>query len=83
MHLPGVTVFAGPNGAGKTSLLEAAFLLSHGRSFRSGAREAAVEHNRGPKVISFKKRRRQNSKRSRGHRQHHTVVRIVDIVAAK
>ena len=42
-----------------------------------------VEHTRGEKVIAFKKRRRQNSKRSRGHRQHHTVVRITDIVAAK
>src|ERR1044072_4311276 len=41
-----------------------------------------VEHNRGKKVIAFKKRRRQNSKRSRGHRQHHTVVRITAIVAA-
>ena len=41
-----------------------------------------VEHNRGKKVIAFKKRRRQNSKRTRGHRQHHTVVRITDIVAA-
>ncbi len=41
-----------------------------------------VEHNRGDKVLSFKKRRRQNSKRIRGHRQHHTVVRITDIVAA-
>src|SRR6185437_11950809 len=28
-----------------------------------------VEQTRGPKVISFKKRRRQNSKRKRGHRQ--------------
>jgi DNA replication and repair protein RecF len=42
---PGVTVFAGPNGAGKTSLLEAAFLLSHGRSFRSGAREALLKRD--------------------------------------
>ena len=38
-----------------------------------------VEHGRGPKVISFKKRRRQNSKRKRGHRQDLTVVRIVEI----
>ncbi len=38
-----------------------------------------VEHARGPKVISFKKRRRQNSKRKRGHRQDLTVVRIVEI----
>ena len=37
---PGFNVLIGANGAGKTSVLEAAFLLSHGRSFRSGAREA-------------------------------------------
>ena len=42
---PGVSVFVGPNGAGKTSLLEAAFLLSHGRSFRSGAREALLKRD--------------------------------------
>lgn len=40
---PGVTVFAGPNGAGKTSLLEAAFLLSHARSFRAGAKDALLQ----------------------------------------
>ena len=40
-----------------------------------------VEQTRGPKVISFKKRRRQNSKRTRGHRQHNTTVRILDIAA--
>ena len=36
----GMTVFSGANGAGKTSLLEALFVLSHGRSFRAGARDA-------------------------------------------
>lgn len=40
-----------------------------------------VEQTRGPKVISFKKRRRQNSKRKRGHRQDLTVVRITAISA--
>ncbi len=35
----GWNVFVGANGAGKTSILEAAFLLSHGRSFRRGARD--------------------------------------------
>jgi large subunit ribosomal protein L21 len=39
-----------------------------------------VEHTRGAKVIAFKKRRRQNSKRKRGHRQDFTVVRITDIL---
>ncbi len=38
-----------------------------------------VAQERGPKVIAFKKRRRQNSKRKRGHRQDLTVVRIVEI----
>ena len=40
-----------------------------------------VEHTRGDKVIAFKKRRRQNSRRKRGHRQDYTVVRITEILA--
>ncbi|KLD62489.1 DNA replication/repair protein RecF [Dyella japonica] len=47
---PGVTVFAGANGAGKTSILEAAFLLSHARSFRSGAKDALLQ--RGAESLS-------------------------------
>ncbi len=39
-----------------------------------------VEHNRSATILVFKKRRRQNSKRSRGHRQQHTVVRITEIL---
>lgn len=41
-----------------------------------------VKQARGPKVIAFKKRRRQNSRRKRGHRQDLTVVRITGITAA-
>ncbi|GJD48148.1 50S ribosomal protein L21 [Methylobacterium crusticola] len=41
-----------------------------------------VEQTRGPKVIAFKKRRRQNSRRKRGHRQDLTVVRVTGIGAA-
>lgn len=41
-----------------------------------------VKQTRGPKVIAFKKRRRQNSRRKRGHRQDLTVVRITDILLA-
>ena len=40
-----------------------------------------VAQSRGPKVIAFKKRRRQNSKRKRGHRQDLTKIRITEIVA--
>jgi large subunit ribosomal protein L21 len=39
-----------------------------------------VEQTRGKKVIAFKKRRRQNSKRKRGHRQDLTIVRITEIL---
>ena len=38
-----------------------------------------IEHTRGRKVIIFKKRRRQNSRRKRGHRQDLTRVRITSI----
>jgi large subunit ribosomal protein L21 len=39
-----------------------------------------LEHGRGPKVIAFKKRRRKNSRRKRGHRQEYTLVRITEIL---
>lgn len=39
-----------------------------------------VKQARGEKVIAFKKRRRQNSKRKRGFRAELTVVRITDIL---
>ena len=48
----------------------------------AGASVAAeiIEHGRGPKVIAFKKRRRKNSRRKRGHRQEFTLVRITEIL---
>jgi large subunit ribosomal protein L21 len=47
-----------------------------------GAAVAAevLEQGRGPKVIAFKKRRRKNSRRKRGHRQEFTLVRITEIL---
>jgi large subunit ribosomal protein L21 len=41
-----------------------------------------LEQKRGEKVIIFKKRRRQNSRRKNGHRQCLTVLRVSDITAA-
>ena len=38
-----------------------------------------VAQARGPKIIIFKKRRRQNSRRKNGHRQDLTILRITDI----
>ena len=48
----------------------------------AGATVAAevLEQARGPKVIAFKKRRRKNSRRKRGHRQEFTRVRITEIL---
>jgi large subunit ribosomal protein L21 len=48
----------------------------------AGASVAAevVSQARGPKVIAFKKRRRKNSRRKRGHRQEFTLIRISEIL---
>lgn len=39
-----------------------------------------VDHTRTRKILVFKKRRRKNSKRSHGHRQDLTLVRITEIL---
>jgi len=45
-------------------------------------RAEVLEQTKGPKVVSFKKRRRKHSsQRKRGHRQQLTRVKIVEIVA--
>jgi large subunit ribosomal protein L21 len=48
----------------------------------SGASVAAeiLDHVRGAKVIAFKKRRRKNSRRKRGHRQDFVLIRISEIL---
>src|SRR5437764_6200275 len=48
----------------------------------SGASVAAevLDQGRGDKVIAFKKRRRKNSRRKRGHRQEFTLIRITEIL---
>jgi large subunit ribosomal protein L21 len=40
-----------------------------------------LEHGQGEKVIAFKKKRRKNTHRKRGHRQHFTKVKVLDITA--
>jgi large subunit ribosomal protein L21 len=39
-----------------------------------------LRHERGDKVIAFKKRRRQNSRRKRGYRHDYSVIRITEIL---
>jgi len=46
----------------------------------SVAVEILDSNGRGPKVIAFKKRRRKNSRRKRGHRQDFVLIRISEIL---
>ncbi len=42
-----------------------------------------LEHGQGEKVVAFKKKRRKNTHRKRGHRQHFTAVKVLSISAGK
>ena len=55
-----------------------------GQPLVEGARVAAtvLEHRRADKVIVFRKLRRKNYRRTKGHRQNQTVLRIEEILAA-
>jgi large subunit ribosomal protein L21 len=85
-----ITVMALPGEAGSQVVFNEVLALFDGETNRVGAPRVAgasvlgeiVEQTRGPKVIAFKKRRRKNSKRKRGHRQDLTVVKITGIEAA-
>ena len=54
-----------------------------GHPLVDGATVAAelVEQKRGKKIIVFKKKRRKGYRRTRGHRQYETVVRVSEILA--
>ncbi|MGC6516859.1 MAG: 50S ribosomal protein L21 [Candidatus Puniceispirillaceae bacterium] len=49
----------------------------------AGAAVAAevVEQTRGPKIIIFRRKRRKNHRRTQGHRQDLTLLKITDILA--
>ena len=76
--------------AGATIVFDTVLMLVDDKGTQIGAPTIAgavvtgevVEQTRSAKSISFHKRRRQNSKRKRGHRQELTVVRIVALGAA-
>lgn len=74
--------------AGATVRLDNVLMVGNGAavtlgSALSGAAVTAevVKQARGPKVIVFKKRRRQNSRRKNGHRQDLTVLKITELPA--
>jgi len=70
--------------------VEIGHVLAHGEGddvtigapFVEGATVSAevIRQGRAKTVIAFKKRRRQNSRRKHGHRQHETKVRIAEIL---
>lgn len=84
-----VEKIAGEPGA-KVEFGEVLMVGGNGGSVKIGAplvsgalvKAEVVEQGRGPKVIAFKKRRRKNSRRKRGHRQELTTVKITEIVGA-
>ncbi|QGM46372.1 50S ribosomal protein L21 [Methylocystis heyeri] len=82
-----ITVMALEGEAGTAVTFEEVLLLSKEGAATIGAPHVAgakvlgeiAEQTRSPKSIAFKKRRRQNSKRKRGHRQDLTRVKITSI----
>lgn len=85
-----VTIERVPGDAGATVEFDQVLMIGAGADVTigapivSGAKVIAelVEQSRGPKLIAFKKRRRKNSRRKKGHRQDLSVVRITDIAGA-
>ena len=83
-----ITVMTLPGEAGARIVFDEVLALFDGATNHVGAPRVAgasvvgeiVEQARGPKVYAFKKRRRKNSKRKRGHKQDLTIVRIVEIL---
>lgn len=78
-----ITIMSHPGEVGDQISFEDVLFVGNGESFQFGAKAKVtaeiVAQARGPKTISFKKRRRQNSKRKRGHRQDLTIVKIVGV----
>jgi large subunit ribosomal protein L21 len=73
--------------AGSSITLGDVLLAGEGSELQStdGLTVAAeiIAQAKGEKVIIFKKRRRHNYRRRNGHRQNHTILRIVSIGAAE
>ncbi len=69
--------------AGSQITLEDVLLVSDGGALKDAGKVKVtaeiVAHNKGDKVIIFKKRRRHNYRRKNGHRQHQTVLKILSI----
>ncbi len=82
-----ITVEKLEGSVGDTLQLGDVLLAGEGSDLKStdGLTVAAeiVAQGRGEKIIVFKKRRRHNYRRRNGHRQYHTLLKIVSIGAAE
>lgn len=75
--------------AGASVTLDQVLMVGEGEKVTVGAplvdgasvSAEVVEQGRGPKLIIFKKKRRQNYRRKKGHRQDLTVLKITGISA--
>ena len=61
-------------------ILEAYQMMLADPTLAASVKHEIVDKGRNRTILVFKKRRRQNSKRSRGHRQDFTLVRITEIL---
>jgi large subunit ribosomal protein L21 len=85
-----VTIERVAGDAGATVQFDQVLMVGSGADVKIGAPMVSgaivtaelVEQSRGPKLIAFKKRRRKNSRRKKGHRQDLSIVRITDITGA-
>lgn len=75
--------------AGSSVDLADVLMLGEGEDLTVGApvvkgavvRAVVLEQTRGDKIVVFKKKRRQGYRRTRGHRQELSVLRVTDILA--
>jgi len=74
--------------AGEVVAFESVLMVGEGADTKAGVpfvegvcvAGEVIEQTRGDKILVFKKKRRQNYRRTNGHRQDLTVVRITDIL---
>ena len=73
--------------AGSTLSIEPVLMVNDGKATQVGApviegasvTAEVVEQTRGDKIVVFKKKRRQGYRRTMGHRQELTVLRVLDV----
>jgi large subunit ribosomal protein L21 len=77
-----------PSGPGTTTLLDQVLLIGDGNETligtplleKAAVRAAVMEDFKDDKIIVFKKKRRKQFRRTRGHRQEMTRIKILNIV---